>query len=60
MPRRGLPEVHLAGICGYAEAGFDHVYIGQAGGVHDAFFEFYANAAPPRLREGQPGRRTAQ
>jgi G6PDH family F420-dependent oxidoreductase len=46
------PEVHLAGIRGYVEAGFDQVYIGQVGGEHDAFFEFYANTVLPRLREG--------
>jgi len=46
------PEVHLAGIRGYVEAGFDEVYIGQVGGEHDGFFEFYANTVLPRLREG--------
>ena len=46
------PGVHLAGIRGYVEAGFDEVYIGPAGGEHDGFFEFYANAVLPRLREG--------
>jgi G6PDH family F420-dependent oxidoreductase len=45
------PEVHLAGIRGYVEAGFDEVYIGQVGGEHDGFFEFYANTVLPRLRE---------
>jgi hypothetical protein len=34
------------------EAGFDEVYIGQAGGEHEGFFDSYANAVPPRLREG--------
>ena len=28
------------------------VYIGQVGGEHDGFFEFYANTVLPRLREG--------
>jgi G6PDH family F420-dependent oxidoreductase len=46
------PDVHLAGIGGYVEAGFDEVYIGQVGGEHDGFFEFYANTVLPRLREG--------
>jgi hypothetical protein len=45
------PEVHLAGIRGYVEAGFDEVYIGQVGGEHDGFFDFYANTVLPRLRE---------
>jgi len=46
------PEVHLGGIRGCVEAGGDQVYIGEAGGVHDAFCEFYANSVLPRLREG--------
>jgi G6PDH family F420-dependent oxidoreductase len=46
------PEVHLAGIRAYVEAGFDEVYIGQVGGEHDGFFDFYANTVLPRLREG--------
>jgi alkanesulfonate monooxygenase SsuD/methylene tetrahydromethanopterin reductase-like flavin-dependent oxidoreductase (luciferase family) len=33
------------------EAGFDEVYIGQVGGEHDGFFEFYANTVLARLRE---------
>jgi alkanesulfonate monooxygenase SsuD/methylene tetrahydromethanopterin reductase-like flavin-dependent oxidoreductase (luciferase family) len=34
------------------EAGFDEVYIGQVGGEHEGFFEFYVDAVLPRLREG--------
>jgi alkanesulfonate monooxygenase SsuD/methylene tetrahydromethanopterin reductase-like flavin-dependent oxidoreductase (luciferase family) len=34
------------------EAGFDEVYIGQVGGEHEGFFEFYANTVLPRLRDG--------
>ena len=34
------------------EAGFDEVYIGQAGGEHEGFFDFYSSAVLPRLREG--------
>jgi hypothetical protein len=30
----------VAGIRAYADAGFGEVYIGQAGGEHDGFFEF--------------------
>jgi hypothetical protein len=33
-------------------AGFDEVYIGQVGESHEGFFEFYADAVLPRLREG--------
>jgi G6PDH family F420-dependent oxidoreductase len=46
------PAVHLAGIRAYVEAGFDEVYVGQVGGEHEGFFEFYADAVLPRLREG--------
>jgi G6PDH family F420-dependent oxidoreductase len=46
------PAAHLAGIRAYIEAGFDEVYIGQVGGEHEGFFEFYADAVLPRLREG--------
>jgi len=44
-------EAHLAGIRGYVEAGFDEVYIGQAGGELDGFPDFYANTVLPRPRE---------
>ena len=44
--------MHVAGTRGCAGAGFGEVYIGQAGGEHDEFFEFYANTVLPRLREG--------
>jgi hypothetical protein len=46
------PAAHLAGIRAYVGAGFDEVYIGQVGGEHEGFFEFYADAVLPRLREG--------
>jgi hypothetical protein len=42
----------VAGTRARAGAGFDEVYIGQAGGEHDGFFEFYANTVLSRLREG--------
>ena len=34
------------------EAAIDEVYIGQAGGEHQRFFDFYPSAVLPRLREG--------
>jgi G6PDH family F420-dependent oxidoreductase len=46
------PAVHIEGIRAYTEAGFDEVYIGQVGGDHDGFFDFYAGHVLPRLREG--------
>ena len=52
------PEVHLGGIRDCVEAGCDEVYIGQAGGEGDAFFEFYANAARWKVA-GRPGGRVA-
>jgi len=44
VSRRRLPRA-------YTEAGFDEVYIGQAGGELEGFFEFYARHVLPRLRE---------
>ncbi|HEY1920617.1 MAG TPA: TIGR03557 family F420-dependent LLM class oxidoreductase [Streptosporangiaceae bacterium] len=44
-------EVHLSGVREYLRAGFDEVYIGQVGGNHEGFFEFYAEHVLPRLRE---------
>jgi G6PDH family F420-dependent oxidoreductase len=46
------PAVHIEGIRAYTQAGFDEVYIGQVGGDHDGFFDFYAGHVLPRLREG--------
>jgi hypothetical protein len=47
------PDVHIKGIRAYTDAGFDEVYIGQAGSEQDGFFEFYAEQVLPRLREGE-------
>ncbi|GAA3155101.1 LLM class F420-dependent oxidoreductase [Planomonospora alba] len=44
------PEVHLAAIKEYVDAGFDEVYVNQIGGEQDAFFDFYAEQILPRLR----------
>jgi G6PDH family F420-dependent oxidoreductase len=46
------PAVHLAGIQAYRDAGFDEVYIGQAGPDAGGFFEFYGRQVLPRLRQG--------
>ncbi len=43
---------HISGIRAFTDAGFDEVYIGQAGSDQDGFFEFYAEQVLPRLREG--------
>jgi hypothetical protein len=46
------PDDHVRGIRAYTDAGFDEVYIGQVGGDHEGFFEFYASQVLPRLRDG--------
>jgi hypothetical protein len=45
------PDVHLAAVGAYLSAGFDEVYIGQAGPDVEGFFEFYAGQILPRLRD---------
>ncbi|MBO0770361.1 MAG: TIGR03557 family F420-dependent LLM class oxidoreductase [Actinobacteria bacterium] len=45
------PGDHLAGVRAYLDAGFDEVYIGQAGPDQEGFFEFYSRQVLPRLRE---------
>ena len=45
------PDVHLAGLRAYLDAGFDEVYVGQVGPGADGFFEFYSRQILPRLRE---------
>ena len=44
-------DAHLEGVRAYTRAGFDEVYIGQVGGNHEGFFEFYAGQVLPRLRD---------
>jgi G6PDH family F420-dependent oxidoreductase len=46
------PDAHVRAVRAYTDAGFDEVYIGQVGGEHEGFFEFYAGQILPRLREG--------
>jgi G6PDH family F420-dependent oxidoreductase len=45
------PDVHLAGIREFLEAGFDEVYVGQVGPDTDGFFDFYGSTILPRLRD---------
>jgi G6PDH family F420-dependent oxidoreductase len=45
------PDVHLAGIRAYQDAGYDEIFIGQAGPDQEGFFDFYARTVLPRLRE---------
>jgi G6PDH family F420-dependent oxidoreductase len=46
------PQAHLAGVRAFTDAGYDEVYISQAGGEAEGFFEFYAERVLPKLREG--------
>jgi coenzyme F420-dependent glucose-6-phosphate dehydrogenase len=44
------PERHLAAIREYIDAGYDHVYVHQAGPDQDGFFDFYEREVLPALR----------
>jgi G6PDH family F420-dependent oxidoreductase len=44
------PEVHLAALREYVDAGFDEVYVSQIGPDQDAFFDFYSTEVLSRLR----------
>ncbi|GII96027.1 TIGR03557 family F420-dependent LLM class oxidoreductase [Sinosporangium siamense] len=44
------PEVHVAAIRDYVDAGYDEIYINQIGPDQEEFFTFYANEVLPRLR----------
>ena len=43
------PERHVARIQEYVDAGFDHVYVMQAGPDQEGFFRFYEREVLPRL-----------
>jgi coenzyme F420-dependent glucose-6-phosphate dehydrogenase len=43
------PEVHLAEINKFVDAGFDHVFIHQIGPDQRGFFDFYATEVLPKL-----------
>jgi len=47
------PEVHLAKIRPYLEAGFDHVYFHQVGPDQEGFLRFAETELLPRLRGGR-------
>ncbi|HEY7062365.1 MAG TPA: TIGR03557 family F420-dependent LLM class oxidoreductase [Chloroflexota bacterium] len=44
------PERHVAKVLELAKAGFDHVYVAQAGPDQEGFFRFYEREVLPRLR----------
>jgi G6PDH family F420-dependent oxidoreductase len=43
------PEVHVAAIQKYVDAGFDEVFVGHVGPGHDAFVDFYQREVLPRF-----------
>jgi G6PDH family F420-dependent oxidoreductase len=43
------PEVHIAGIQEYVDAGFDEVFVQHIGPNHDAFIDFYAAEVLPHF-----------
>jgi coenzyme F420-dependent glucose-6-phosphate dehydrogenase len=53
------PEVHVAKIQPYLEAGFDHVYIHQVGPDQEGFLRFAETELLPRLRGGRSKARKA-
>ncbi|MGK5740925.1 TIGR03557 family F420-dependent LLM class oxidoreductase [Micromonospora sp. URMC 103] len=44
------PEVHVAKVRGYVEAGFDHIVLQNAGPDPDGFLDFFAGDLAGRLR----------
>jgi G6PDH family F420-dependent oxidoreductase len=53
------PEVHVARIQPYLDAGMDHVYIHQVGPDQEGFFRFAEAELLPRLRGGKAKARKA-
>ena len=53
------PEVHLAKIKPFIDAGFDHVYLHQVGPDQEGFFRFAERELLPRLGSGKARRRAA-
>ena len=53
------PEVHLAKIQAYIDAGFDHVYLHQIGPDQAGFFRFAESELLPRLERGASRRSQA-
>jgi len=43
------PEVHIAKLQEYVDAGFDEIFVGHIGPGHDAFLEFYAREVLPHF-----------
>ena len=45
------PELHLAKIKEFADAGFDHVHVHQVGADQETLFRFYEREVLPRVRQ---------
>ncbi|QNP74369.1 LLM class F420-dependent oxidoreductase [Streptomyces roseirectus] len=45
------PDVHVAALRAYADAGFDTVYVSQIGPDQQGFFDFYRTKILPRVRD---------
>ena len=43
------PEVHLAKIASYLDAGYDHIYVHQVGHDERGFLRFYEQEVMPAL-----------
>ena len=43
------PEVHLASVRQYADAGYDEVYVQQIGADQEGFFRFWSDEVAPRI-----------
>ena len=44
------PDVHIAQIRKYLDAGFEHVYVHQIGPDQGGFFRFYQREVLPKLQ----------
>ena len=43
------PDVHIAAVQKYVDAGFDEIFVGHIGPGHDEFLEFYAREVVPHF-----------
>ncbi len=41
------PDDHIARLEAYAQAGYDEVFVGQMGGYHEQFHDFYCREVLP-------------
>jgi hypothetical protein len=43
------PEVHIAKVQEYVDAGFDEIFVGHIGPGHDEFLQFYVREVVPHF-----------